>query len=290
MSLVLFRLNHVGGMQTTHIAHTAATHSQLIAGGAPLGSVEQPVIIQQQQQPAPLPQQASHDHRASSSLVTLHPHHAHPHHTHLASGVASTSHLPPQQQQQAMSRGGIKAYARGFGQQPPPLSTQQQLLQQQQQLPHAPPSAAVVQALRHDELFDDFSMHPAAQPLPDSFARILDQLHASGESPKVFYRKLKRQFKLLVYVRFAVCFSHFANLDAFQENECYQTELRNSQRHLLKLSRDKNFLLDRLLLHENVDAPSEDSDADSDATIEEKPKAKKCVIEFWLSNKIIWPF
>ena len=37
-----------------------------------------------------------------------------------------------------------------------------------------------------------------------------------------------------------------------QENEYYQEELRNLQRKLLKLSRDKNFLLDRLTSYEDV--------------------------------------
>lgn len=65
-----------------------------------------------------------------------------------------------------------------------------------------------------------------------------------------------------------------------KENECYQEELRNSQRHLLKLSRDKNFLLDRLLNYESAEEPSEESDADSDATIEEKIKPKKWDMKF----------
>ncbi|WKY00945.1 hypothetical protein Q1695_015169 [Nippostrongylus brasiliensis] len=72
------------------------------------------------------------------------------------------------------------------------------------------------------------------------------------------YRILKRRFKYLVY-----------------ENECYQEELRNLQRKLLKLSRDKNFLLDRLGQFEKFDESSdEDSDA-SNKTSDEKPKPKK---------------
>ncbi|KIH66471.1 hypothetical protein ANCDUO_03204 [Ancylostoma duodenale] len=72
------------------------------------------------------------------------------------------------------------------------------------------------------------------------------------------YRILKRRFKYLVY-----------------ENECYQEELRNLQRKLLKLSRDKNFLLDRLGQFEKFsDSSDEDSDA-SHKTCDEKPKPKK---------------
>uniref|UniRef100_A0A1I7Z152 INO80 complex subunit E n=1 Tax=Steinernema glaseri TaxID=37863 RepID=A0A1I7Z152_9BILA len=73
---------------------------------------------------------------------------------------------------------------------------------------------------------------------------------------KEHYRQLKRKFKDVVY-----------------ENECYQEELRNLQRKLLKLSRDKNFLLDRLAPYEkdNMSESSDDSDA-SVVTVEEKLK------------------
>ncbi|KAH9502457.1 hypothetical protein Btru_075709 [Bulinus truncatus] len=46
------------------------------------------------------------------------------------------------------------------------------------------------------------------------------------------------------------------------EQECFLDELRNAQRKLLKVSRDRSFLLDRLLQQEKV----EDSSAESDAT------------------------
>ncbi|KAM6968217.1 INO80 complex subunit E [Aplochiton taeniatus] len=58
------------------------------------------------------------------------------------------------------------------------------------------------------------------------------------------YKNLKRKLKFLVY-----------------EQECFQEELRRSQRKLLKVSRDKSFLLDRLLQYERVDEDSSDSDA-----------------------------
>uniref|UniRef100_A0A8D0H411 INO80 complex subunit E n=1 Tax=Sphenodon punctatus TaxID=8508 RepID=A0A8D0H411_SPHPU len=45
------------------------------------------------------------------------------------------------------------------------------------------------------------------------------------------------------------------------EQECFQEELRKAQRKLLKVSRDKSFLLDRLLQYENVDDESSDSEA-----------------------------
>ncbi|CAM9115837.1 unnamed protein product [Lampetra fluviatilis] len=59
------------------------------------------------------------------------------------------------------------------------------------------------------------------------------------------YRSLKRKLRLLVY-----------------EQESFQDELRKAQRKLLKVSRDKSFLLDRLLQYETL----EDSSTDSDAT------------------------
>ncbi|XP_061675845.1 INO80 complex subunit E [Syngnathoides biaculeatus] len=58
------------------------------------------------------------------------------------------------------------------------------------------------------------------------------------------YKTLKRKLKFLVY-----------------EHECFQEELRRAQRKLLKVSRDKSFLLDRLLPYERVDEDSSDSDA-----------------------------
>ncbi|KAL1244017.1 INO80 complex subunit [Trichinella spiralis] len=73
------------------------------------------------------------------------------------------------------------------------------------------------------------------------------------ETAKEKYRKLKRRFKMLVF-----------------ENEGYHEELRNLQRRLLKLTRDKNFIMERLLYFER---PSDSSD-DSDVTVE-KPKKRK---------------
>ncbi|XP_058503918.1 INO80 complex subunit E isoform X1 [Solea solea] len=58
------------------------------------------------------------------------------------------------------------------------------------------------------------------------------------------YKNLKRKLKFLVY-----------------EQECFQEELRRAQRKLLKVSRDKSFLLDRLLQYERIEEDSSDSDA-----------------------------
>ncbi|KAM8847095.1 INO80 complex subunit E isoform 1-T1 [Synchiropus picturatus] len=58
------------------------------------------------------------------------------------------------------------------------------------------------------------------------------------------YKNLKRKLKFLVY-----------------EQEYFQEELRRARRKLLKVSRDKSFLLDRLLQYERIDEDSSDSDA-----------------------------
>ena len=64
------------------------------------------------------------------------------------------------------------------------------------------------------------------------------------------------------------------------EQECFLEELRKSQRRLLKVARDRNFLLDRLLQYEKIDIQSSDSDAtassesDSEA-VTVMPKKKK---------------
>lgn len=45
-----------------------------------------------------------------------------------------------------------------------------------------------------------------------------------------------------------------------QENEFMNESLRSSQRRLLKVTRDRSFLLDRLLQYEKPDATSSESD------------------------------
>ncbi|XP_055153646.1 INO80 complex subunit E isoform X5 [Symphalangus syndactylus] len=78
---------------------------------------------------------------------------------------------------------------------------------------------------------------------------------ADGEVDyKKKYRNLKRKLKFLIYVSAAAG-------RLWREHECFQEELRKAQRKLLKVSRDKSFLLDRLLQYENVDEDSSDSDA-----------------------------
>lgn len=52
-----------------------------------------------------------------------------------------------------------------------------------------------------------------------------------------------------------------------QENEFFQDALRSSQRRLLKVTRDRSFLLDRLLQYEkpeNTESESEDTESSED--------------------------
>ncbi|XP_066840491.1 INO80 complex subunit E [Anser cygnoides] len=72
------------------------------------------------------------------------------------------------------------------------------------------------------------------------------------------YRALKRRLKLLLY-----------------EQECFQEELRRAQRRLLRVSRDKSYLLDRLLQYEQVDDDSSDSEATASSDTDgEGPKGR----------------
>ncbi|XP_070204964.1 INO80 complex subunit E-like isoform X2 [Littorina saxatilis] len=82
-------------------------------------------------------------------------------------------------------------------------------------------------------------------PVPDSYPE-------TDIDYKQKYKALKKRLKLLVY-----------------EQECFLEELRKAQRKLLKVAKDRSFLLDRLMQYEKVDDSSDDSDAtassDSDA-------------------------
>ncbi|XP_071789950.1 uncharacterized protein [Asterias amurensis] len=76
----------------------------------------------------------------------------------------------------------------------------------------------------------------------------------SNES-KAKYRALKRKLRFLIY-----------------EQECFQEELRRAQRKLLKISRDKSFLLDRLLQYERVEGSSSASESTASSDSEKESK------------------
>ncbi|CAH0751463.1 unnamed protein product [Diatraea saccharalis] len=60
---------------------------------------------------------------------------------------------------------------------------------------------------------------------------------------RIQYLTLKKKLKYLIY-----------------ENECFQDALRSSQKRLLKVSRDRSFLLDRLLQYEKPDSSTSESE------------------------------
>jgi len=74
-----------------------------------------------------------------------------------------------------------------------------------------------------------------------------EEEQANEESKcKKQYKFLKRKFKHLLY-----------------ENEMFRVALRTAQKRLLTVSRDRNFLLDRLLQYEKVETSSESEDTES---------------------------
>uniref|UniRef100_A0A182NT22 INO80 complex subunit E N-terminal domain-containing protein n=1 Tax=Anopheles dirus TaxID=7168 RepID=A0A182NT22_9DIPT len=77
---------------------------------------------------------------------------------------------------------------------------------------------------------------------------------------KALYTDLKKKVKILIY-----------------ENVYFQNNLRASQKRLLKITRDRSFLLDRLLEYERPELSSSDSDdtVDSDDSMREEAPSKK---------------
>ncbi|KAM7349604.1 uncharacterized protein ACRADG_008472 [Cochliomyia hominivorax] len=72
------------------------------------------------------------------------------------------------------------------------------------------------------------------------------------------YRYLKRKLKFLIY-----------------ENEFFQDALRSNQRRLLKVSRDRAFLLDRLLQYEKPENTSSESEETEESSEDEATKEMK---------------
>ncbi|XP_031351028.1 INO80 complex subunit E isoform X2 [Photinus pyralis] len=74
-----------------------------------------------------------------------------------------------------------------------------------------------------------------------------EEEQANEESKcKKQYKFLKRKFRHLIY-----------------ENEAFRVALRAAQKRLLTVTRDRNFLLDRLLQHEKIDSSSESDETES---------------------------
>ena len=100
----------------------------------------------------------------------------------------------------------------------------QQHVQQQQPATGGAVTAVAVAVNGHAQAPPPTAVAPTAAVLAPLSGATLDNgaPPTTSAEAKSQYRLLKRRFKYLVY-----------------ENECYQEEIRNLQRKLLKLSRDK---------------------------------------------------
>ncbi|KAL5233432.1 hypothetical protein ACI65C_000842 [Semiaphis heraclei] len=89
-----------------------------------------------------------------------------------------------------------------------------------------------------------------------------DENSLAEANSKEQYKEMKRKLRLLVY-----------------ENEIFQQTLKSTQRKLLKASRDKNVLLDRLIEYERVELSSSDDEltesSDEGDTMKPEPKKRK---------------
>lgn len=109
---------------------------------------------------------------------------------------------------------------------------------------------------------------------------------------KVQYRQLKRKLKFLIYVRMdyllmisAVWFAWWDSfIIHFQENEFFQETLRTNQRRLLKVSRDRAFLLDRLLQYEKPTNSSSESEQTEESSDDDATKEIKKSVRFSIYN------
>ncbi|XP_049873889.1 uncharacterized protein LOC126372247 [Pectinophora gossypiella] len=110
---------------------------------------------------------------------------------------------------------------------------------------------------RPREIKKDYSSEESSEPEPEPNYRAQ-------------YLALKKKLKYLIY-----------------ENECFQDALRSSQKRLLKVSRDRSFLLDRLLQYEkgeSTTSESEDTES-SDDTDYQRPDTKRKKLESGTSHQ-----
>lgn len=96
---------------------------------------------------------------------------------------------------------------------------------------------------------------------------------------KETYRGLKKKLKILLQVSIKL-YPLTLNDEIFvlcltQENECYQAELRRSQGQLLQATRDRTFLLERLMQYQNVESSGSDSEETDESESEVKPEPAK---------------
>lgn len=82
------------------------------------------------------------------------------------------------------------------------------------------------------------------------------------------YRELKKNLRYLIY-----------------ENECFQDELRKAQHNFVSISRDKSFLLDRILKYEKPQGHSSDSEATESSDEDEETKMGMVAPQFFNQRK-----
>lgn len=78
------------------------------------------------------------------------------------------------------------------------------------------------------------------------------------------YRNLKKKLKFLIYVSNLLDFHILITKRnfLFKENECFSMEIRNMEKKLLRILKDRTFLLDILSQHEQTSPAFESSDDD----------------------------
>ncbi|KAH8395385.1 hypothetical protein KR222_009221 [Zaprionus bogoriensis] len=113
-------------------------------------------------------------------------------------------------------------------------------------------------AEREQQESDDELQHKqsaaASREIPAAFSSASTDTANSRIDYKERYKNMKRKLKFLIY-----------------ENEYFQDLLHTNQRRLLKVSRDRSFLIDRLLLYEKPAKDSSDSDATDSSNSDAEP-------------------
>lgn len=74
-----------------------------------------------------------------------------------------------------------------------------------------------------------------------------------------------------MHIKLLFVISKYSN---FQENEYFQDALRSSQRRLLKVTRDRSFLLDRLLQYEKPENSDSESQDDTELSEDESNRVE----------------
>ncbi|XP_073967097.1 uncharacterized protein [Choristoneura fumiferana] len=126
-------------------------------------------------------------------------------------------------------------------------------------------SIANMQATEAASMSSAAPAEPSRAPPPEDYSSDSSSEPEPETNYKSHYLTLKKKLKYLIY-----------------ENECFQDALRCSQKRLLKVSRDRSFLLDRLLQYEKPDSStseSEDTESSDDTDYNRADILKRKKIE-----------